>query len=81
MKSYTFRVVLEPDEDVWAAYCPALIEKGASTWGETQEEALKNLQEVLQMVLESLREHGETIPEKGVVQVSSEPLVTVTLCR
>ena len=79
VKSLTFKVVLEPDEDVWAAYCPALVEKGVSTWGHTPEEALRNLQEVLHMVLESLREHGEPLPESDAVQVSSEPLVTVSL--
>lgn len=77
--SYTFRAVLEPDEDVWAAYCPALVDKGVSTWGHTPEEALRNLQEVLQMVLESLRDHGEPLPEGDAVQISSEPRVTVNL--
>ncbi|MFQ5795256.1 MAG: type II toxin-antitoxin system HicB family antitoxin [Candidatus Bipolaricaulia bacterium] len=63
VKSYVFKVVLEPDEDVWAAYIPALVEKGASTWGHTKEEALKNIQEVVQLVIESMTEHGEPIPE------------------
>jgi len=40
MKSYTFEVVIEKDEDVWAAYCPALVEKGASTWGYTNQKSL-----------------------------------------
>jgi len=75
MKSYTFRVVVERDGDVWAAYCPALVEKGASTWGETKEEALKNIQEVLQMVIESLVEHGEPIPEKAAVSVSNKRMI------
>ena len=59
MKSYIFKAVVEPDEDRWSAFCPALLKQGAATWGHTQEEALKNLQEVVQMVLESLIEHGE----------------------
>jgi hypothetical protein len=25
MKTYTFKVVVEPDEDRWHAYCPALV--------------------------------------------------------
>lgn len=79
IKSYTFEVVIEPDEDKWAAYCPALLEKGASTWGDTKEEALSNIQEVLQMIVESLHEHGESIPEVKGIKVSSRPLVTVTL--
>ncbi len=77
--SYTFRVVLEPDEDVWAAYCPALVNRGVSTWGRTPQEALRNLQEVLEMVLESLRDHGEPLPEADAVHISSEPLITASL--
>lgn len=59
MKTYLFRVVVEPDEDRWHAYCPALEEKGAATWGYTEEEALKNIQEVVHMVVRSLIRHGE----------------------
>jgi predicted RNase H-like HicB family nuclease len=33
--------------------------QGGATWGNTQQEALKNIQEVVQMVVESLAEHGE----------------------
>jgi predicted RNase H-like HicB family nuclease len=77
MKTYVFRVVIEPDEDRWSAHCPALLAYGAATWGNTQEEALKHIQEVVQMVVEELREDGDPIPED--VQVSQEPLVAVTL--
>src|ERR1035441_4280993 len=37
----------------------ALAGQGGATWGNTQQEALKNIQEVVQMVVESLMEHGE----------------------
>lgn len=71
MKTYVFRVVLEedrwPDEPksqaVWRAYVPILEDRGVATFGETRQEALKNLQEVLEMVIESMLEHGESIPE------------------
>lgn len=63
MKTYIFRAVVEPDEDRWSAYCPALLKQGAATWGYTEEEALKSLQEVVHMVLESLIEHGEPVPD------------------
>ena len=56
MKTYSFKVVVEPDEDRWHAYCPALIGQGAATWGYTQQEALRQIQEVVQMVVESLVE-------------------------
>lgn len=55
MKTYTFKVVVEEDQfadgrKAYLAYCPAL--KGATTWGYTVQEALKNLQEVISLILE-----------------------------
>lgn len=86
VKSYTFRVVVEPDpfdngRMAYHAYVPVLEEKGAATFGYTVEEALANLQEVVRMVLQSMKRHGEPIPEEPhtEVQVSSKPVVTVTL--
>ena len=58
MKSYLFKVELEPDEEGWRAFYPPLEEIGASTWGETQEDALKNIQEVLAMILEESKQDG-----------------------
>ena len=75
MKSYVFRVVLERDEDRWHAMVPEIESRGAATWGRTREEALKNIQEVAQMVIEEMLEDGEPIPE-GVL-VRDEPLVSV----
>jgi predicted RNase H-like HicB family nuclease len=77
MKSYVFPVVVEPDEDVWRAFVPDLESKGAATWGHSKEEALKNIQEVAQMVIEELLEDGETLPAN--VTVSEQPLVAVTV--
>lgn len=77
MRSFVLRVVLEPDEDVWRAYIPELEAKGAATWGHTQEEALRNMQEVAQMVMEELEEDGEPLPQS--VTVSDQPLVAVSL--
>jgi predicted RNase H-like HicB family nuclease len=80
VKTYVFRVVVEPDEDRWSAVCPVLEKQGAATWGYTREEALKNIQEVLQMTLESMFDDGESIPEQPrEVQVFPEDHVAVTL--
>lgn len=87
MKTYTFKVVVEPDEDFegnpsgWHAYCPALARQGASTWGETEAEALDHINNVVRMVVDSMREHGEQIPEEpgDQVEVTVEPRVAVTL--
>ncbi len=54
MKTYVFRVVVEPDDDGWVAYSPALKERGGATWGHTSEEAMENIRQVLQMTVESL---------------------------
>ncbi len=79
MKSYAFRVVVEPDDDRWHAYCPALEQKGAATWGVTEEEALKHIREVVEMVVAELLKDGEALPEQPTdeVQVFSEPRVVV----
>jgi len=55
--------VVEPDEGRWLAYVPELEARGAVTWGHTPEEALRNIQEVSQMVVESMIEDGEPLPE------------------
>jgi predicted RNase H-like HicB family nuclease len=80
MKTYVFRVVVEPDEDGWFVYCPVLEEQGGATWGNTPQQALRNIQEVLQMTVESMIKHGEPVPEGPVsdVRVSSELNVAVT---
>jgi predicted RNase H-like HicB family nuclease len=77
MKSYVFSVKVEPDADAWRAYVPELESKGAATWGETREEALKNMHQVLQMVLEDLLEEGAALPAG--VTVVDEAVVAVTL--
>ena len=61
-KIYKFQAVIEPDEDEWFACCPALETRGAATGGITWEEAYINIHQVLRMTLESMIEHGETIP-------------------
>ncbi len=76
MQTYLFRVIVEPDDDRWTAYCPALLSQGASTWGYTQKEALKHIEEVVRMVVQELIEDGEPVPDE--VQISPEPLVSVT---
>jgi predicted RNase H-like HicB family nuclease len=60
--TYTFSVVVEPDEDAWFAYCPALKGYGAATWGSTRDEALRHIREVVGMVVAELVEDGEELP-------------------
>jgi len=82
MKTYVFKVEIEEDrfDDgrmAYHAYCPSL--KGATTWGYTEAEALKNIREVVEMTVESMIEHGEPLPEESEVQVFPEARVAVTV--
>jgi predicted RNase H-like HicB family nuclease len=81
MKTYNFRIVVEPDGERWHAYCPALVGQGGATWGYTQQEALKNIHEVIQLVVESMMEQGEALPAEPAdqVQVSGEPQAAVVV--
>ena len=101
MKTYAFQVILEkdkwpdePDENaVWRAYIPALEHKGAASWGYTQKEALKNLQDAVDLLVEHLLEQGEEIDFESLlvaqeesqskscsqIQVSDVPLIAVTI--
>jgi len=80
MRTYVFKVMVEPDEDRWHAYCPVLEDKGGATWGYTREEALKNISEVVEMIIEELIEDGESIPEapEEEVQVFADFPATLT---
>ena len=101
MKTYTFEVIIEEDEwlderikdPVWRAYIPALVHQGASSWGYTQKEALKNLQDAVDLLVESLFAHGEEHLLESIVQhekesasepcshvqVSGVPLIAITV--
>ncbi len=63
MKSYVFKVVVEPDADKWYACVPELESEGAASWANTSEEAFRNIQEVASMVVDGTMEDGEPIPE------------------
>ena len=56
MALLAFKVVIEPDEDEWRSYYPAWEHLGASTCGETEEEAAANIKEVLEMIVEEVEE-------------------------
>jgi predicted RNase H-like HicB family nuclease len=77
VKAYIFPIVVEPDEDAWRAYVPDLEAKGAATWGTSREEAIRNIQEVAQMVIEDLLADGDPLPP-GVI-VSDHPAVAVNV--
>lgn len=57
---YKFTVVIEPDEEGFHAFVPAL--PGCHSFGATVDEARANVAEAMQLHVESLREDGEPIP-------------------
>lgn len=77
MTTYTFKVVVEADEDRWRAFCPALEAQGAATWGYSRKEALQHIREVLEMIVAELVEEGKPVPASATV--SEDPLVAVTV--
>jgi predicted RNase H-like HicB family nuclease len=81
MKTYTFKVVVEPDEGGYHAYCPALRHLGAVTQGSTEEDALRNINEVVRMIMDELREDGLPVPEASAddVEVFEGTRVAVTV--
>jgi len=62
MTGYQFTVVIEPDEDAFHAYVPAL--PGCHTFGATVEEAQVNVVQAITLHIESMQEDGEPIPSE-----------------
>ena len=78
MKTYVFPVTLESDEEGWRAFYAPLEHVGASTWGATREEALHNIQEVLDAIVEEFIEEGKDIATTEGVVVTEGTAITVT---
>ena len=61
MKVLNYRILLrEEDEGGYTVLVPSL--PGCVTYGETMEEAVNMAKEAIELYLESLYQHGETIP-------------------
>ena len=81
MKSYAFQVVIEADQfedgkEAFHAYCPAL--QGCRTWGHTYEEALANIEDVIDLYIADLIESGNTVSFdsfNGIVELASPSVV------
>jgi len=56
-----FKVILEPQEEGgYTVYVPAL--PGCISQGETQEEAIANIKEAIEVYLESIKARGLEVP-------------------
>ena len=63
MKTYTFRIIIEPDEKgTFHRYVPSL--PGCHTWGKSLEQTKKNIREAIELYLEDLRAEEKSIPEE-----------------
>lgn len=84
MKSYVFKVVVEPDvtemgEQAFHAFCPAL--KECQTWGKSYEEALANVREAIELYVDDVQAAGQVVPvdpDQGVLEWPT-PAVAVNL--
>jgi len=63
--SHRYTVILDRQPDAgFHAYCPTL--KGCHSQGNSLDEALDNIREAIEACLESLRAHGEPIPQQDI---------------
>jgi predicted RNase H-like HicB family nuclease len=63
MKQNTYRVLLNKEpEGGYTVIVPTL--PGCVTYGETIDEAVVNVKEAIELYIESLKAHGETIPSE-----------------
>ena len=59
MSEYEFTIVIEPDEEGFHAFVPAL--PGCHSFGSTVEEAKANIAEAMALHVESMIEDGEQL--------------------
>lgn len=71
-RGHVFEVVIEPDRDVFLAYCPSL--PGCVTWGHSEVEAYHYIQDAVKLHLEDMIADGDPIPGFGIVK-SINPVI------
>lgn len=68
--TYKFPVIIEKDEDgFFVADCPDL--QGCHTQGETLEEAITNIRDVIRLHLKILKDEKQDIPQLDPVSITS----------
>lgn len=69
--SYKLNIIIEEDEDGFYAYCPEL--KGCQSQGDTLEEVQNNIQEAVELYLETLsKNEKEELLQKKVTTMTLE---------
>ncbi len=79
MKTYLFRVELEPQDDGFRAFYPPWEHIGASIWGSTREEAQQKIQAVLENILDRFADEGKTPPGLDKVETTGGLMVAIPL--
>mgnify|MGYP001573904781 CR=1 FL=1 len=68
MKTYTYRIIIEPDEkNTFHGYVPAL--SGCHTWGDSIKETRKNIRDAIDVYIRALQTDGEDVPEDTGIEV------------
>lgn len=70
MNTYTYKIVIEPDDKGYHGFVPLL--KGVHTWGKTIEETKKNLKEAIRCHLEGLLKDKVKLPRQEETMESIE---------
>jgi len=81
---FLIEITVEPDDDIFHAYCPAL--KGLHTCGDTEEKAFDNAKDAAVAYLLSLIKHGDPIPvgiivPKAKAKATSSPAKSYPISR
>ena len=63
LNTYIFEIIIEPDEEGFHVYCPLL--KGCHTWGKDRKEAMKNIEEAVELYIEDMLEAGDPLPDEA----------------
>ena len=59
------KIIIEPDEDVFVAYCPQL--PGCVSYGNDRREAMENIQEAIELYLRPIPQIFEHLAEQAEV--------------
>ena len=74
MKTYNFKVMIEPDETGgYVVSCPSL--PGCYSQGDTIEEALANIKEAILLCPEDMEDIGEEIPDPSKTLIDSVTVI------
>lgn len=69
MHHFRFSVIIEKDEDGYSAFCPEL--QGCYAQGETYEEVLDNIRDVIRLHVDDRISSGEKIPEGRLINLTT----------